>query len=536
MKKIFSMVAASLLLFTSCSDFLDEHLKGSLAPSNTYVSTQGFEVGMAGLYEFARSEFNTWGGTGNAFSHGSACPYEALQVGTDIVGTGAKDAGLVLFENLSYTPATGFVKSYWNFGYGLVANANLILAYSETNTNWDTPTDKIRFQAEARFFRAYGYRYLVYLFGDVPYVDKVESKFRIDFTRTPKAEVLKKMIEDLEFAATNLPEDPDQVQVGRLTKWAAKQMLSEVYLMADMPDKAEVAAAQVIDSKKFSLMKERFGNHVDAPGDLFADLFLENNQNRTSGNMESIWVMQLEYDVIGGGGESDDWTKRAWGPKYFDMDGFVVADSLGGRGVAQLVPLKWWISEEGFYDKEDIRNSESNIKRNWYYNNPQSPKYGQRVEITDDLWRVGRLYPAVTKFFYSKIADGADIGYGGNTKDRMRFRLGETYLLLAEAQLQQGNLAEAAKSINVIRERAHAKPITAGEVTVDFLLDERIRELVGEELRRFTLSRLGRLKERTLKCNPVTVMDDKHLLWPIPQDVINANTGAEFPQNPEWER
>ena len=44
------------------------------------------------------------------------------------------------------------------------------------------------------------------------------------------------------------------------------------------------------------------------------DLFVENNQNRTSGNMESIWVMRFEYNTTGGGTNSDDWTRRAWNP------------------------------------------------------------------------------------------------------------------------------------------------------------------------------------------------------------------------------
>lgn len=183
------------------------------------------------------------------------------------------------------------------------------------------------------------------------------------------------MIEDLKFAAENLPADPDEVQPGRLTKWAALHLLSEVYLMAGMNAEAEDAANQVINSHKFELMKDRFGTHTKEAGDVFSDLFKENNQNRTAGNKETIWVMQLEYNVTGGGGESEDWALRAWNPSYFSIDGFVIADSLGGRGVAQLIPFPWWIGESknsGFYEASDIRNSDYNIKRNWYYNDPRS--------------------------------------------------------------------------------------------------------------------------------------------------------------------
>lgn len=532
---IVAAAAATFLLFTgtSCSGFLDEDLKKELAPNNTYTSSYGFQVGVNGLYSWARSEFNTWGSSPTTLSQ--ACPYEAFQVATDIVYTGHKDGSLVPFEDLSYTPSITFVTNYWKWSYGLIASVNELLTYADKNENWDTPTDKIGFQAEARFFRAYAYRYLVYLYGDVPYVDKIESNFRIDFTRTPKAEVLNHMIEDLQFAAEKLPENPDKVsEVGKLTKWAAIQLLSEVYLMIGQYDKAEATAKQVIDSGYFRLMTDRFGVAKAEAGDVFSDMFLENNQNRTSGNMESIWVMQLEYNTPGGGADNEDWTKRAWVPKYWNEKGFTYADSLGGRGLAQIVPFKWWIEDEGFYATTDIRNSKYSIKRDWYYNNPETPElYGKKAEITDLTWQKCSLFPTITKFFYGKTAD--DPSYSGNNKDRMKFRLAETYLLLAEARIQQGNATGAAEAINVIRKRAGAPEITAAQATLDFLLDERIRELVGEELRRFTLVRTGKLVERVKKYNPYSnKMDEHHTLWPIPQSIIDSNTGAEFNQNPGY--
>lgn len=531
MKKIVSAALAALLVFnTGCSDFLDEDLKGSLAPDNTYTSSHGFEVGVTGLYGLARSEFNTWGGS--FATQGQACPYEALQIGTDLVYAGHKDGSLMPFENLSYGSSTTFVTSFWNYAYGMIASVNEILEYSEKDINWDAPGDKIKYQAEARFFRAYAYRYLVYLYGDVPYVDKIEPKFRIDFTRTPKAEVLDKMIEDLKFASANLPENPDDVVPGRLTKWAVEQLLCETYLMAGKYAEAETAAKGIINSGHFSLMQERFGVATNTPGDVFSDLFVEHNARRTNGNKESIWIMPMEYNTIGGGGSNEDWTRRAWVPKYYNIDGFVLADTLGGRGLGQIVPLKWWVNGENFYAPEDIRNSNYNIKRNWYYNNPDSKQFGKLVAIADSSWEVGNLCPTVTKFFYGKQED---LSYSGLNKDRIKSRLAETYLFLAEALLKQGKTSEAAEAINVVRTRAHAPLITSSQVTDDFLLDERIRELVGEELRRFTLARFGKLKERTLRYNPKTQnREDYHDLWPIPQSIIDSNTGADFPQNPGY--
>ncbi len=538
----------------ACSDFLEEDLRSELAPDNTYTSSLGFEVGSTGLYAIARSEYNTWGEQG-AFMHNGACAYETQQIGTDIVDqNGAKDGSLTPFANLTLNPSTLFVESYWKWAYNLIGSANELLIYSERNNNWDYPTDKLHYQAEARFFRAYAYRTLVYLYGDVPYVETIESPFKLSFDRTPKDEVLGKIIEDLQFAAEHLPDNPDTVKPGKLTKWAALHLLAEMYNLQKNYPAAVDAATQVIESKYYALMKSRFGANSKKPGDVFSDLFVENNQNRTSGNTESIWVMQFEYKTIGGGTNSDDWTRRAWNPQYFNITGFALADSLGGRGLAQISPMKWWIgtqgtnatpadpvagvedSAKGIFGDGDIRNSNYNIKRKWWCNNPLEPNLlGKQSHITDGTWANGQLFPAITKFFFGK-ADNLQLT--GSYKDRMKFRLAETYLLRAEAYLGMGNkVKEATDDVNEVRKRAQASLITEDQMTLDFLLDERIREMVGEESRRFTLVRTGKLVERVKKYNPsiAGIIQEYHCLWPIPQSVRDANRDKEFPQNPGYD-
>ena len=144
MKNYISKAALALLVAlsaTGCSGFLDEELKSELAPDNTYTSSYGFEVGSTGLYAEARSEYNTWGENG-AYMHNGACPYEALQIATDLATMGTKDGSIQPFGYLTMTPNTLFVKSYWNWGYSLIAGANEMLKYSEINKNWSKPTDK----------------------------------------------------------------------------------------------------------------------------------------------------------------------------------------------------------------------------------------------------------------------------------------------------------------------------------------------------------------------------------------------------------
>jgi hypothetical protein len=537
------LVIILMITITGCEGFLDEDLKSELSPNNTLTSTYGFEVASTGLYAIARAEYNTWGEM-DAFMHGGACPYEALQVSTDIVEAINSDGSLTAFANLTLTPEEGFVHSYWNWAYSLISSANEILLFSEKNTNWDSSTDKEHFQAEARFFRAYAYRTLIYLYGDVPYVETIQYDFKLNFTRTPKDEVLGYIIDDLKFASEHLPDNPDEVEDGKLTKWAAMHLLSEMYLLQKNYVLAEQAAQSVIDSKHYELMKSRFGVNKDKPGDVFSDLFIENNQNRSSGNLESIWVLQLEYNSPGGGSNSTDWTRRAWIPNYSTITGFVLADTLGGRGLAQIVPMKWWIGTRGtnatgdvpgIYNSNDIRNSNYNIKRNWYYNNPDYPSlYGKKCNITDQTWfSTKQLFPALTKFFYGRAED---LSLTGSYRDRMKFRLAETYLLLAEAYLGQNDPAKAAAAMNEVRRRAGVPDIDAANMTMDELLNERIRELVGEESRRFTLVRTGKLLDRVRTYNTAIKdkITDKDLLWPIPQSIIDSNRDAEFPQNPGY--
>ena len=93
---------------------------------------------------------------------------------------GTKDGSIQPFGYMTMTPNTTFVESYWKWAYSLIAAANEVLRYSEINNNWDALTDKALYQAEARFFRAYAYRLLVYTYGDVPYVENIQEDFRIE--------------------------------------------------------------------------------------------------------------------------------------------------------------------------------------------------------------------------------------------------------------------------------------------------------------------------------------------------------------------
>lgn len=126
-----------------------------------------------------------------------------------------------------------------------------------------------------------------------------------------------------------------------------------------------------------------------------------------------------------------------------------------------------------------------------------------------------------------------DLSSQGDQHSPVHARLAEAYLLYAEAQFMDGNSDEAATWINRVRERSGASTIVGGDVSLDFILDERSRELIDEELRRITLLRTGKLLERTRKYNPLSngFLQDHHKLWPFPSSVIITNQDAVLDQN-----
>ena len=116
-------------------------------------------------------------------------------------------------------------------------------------------------------------------------------------------------------------------------------------------------------------------------------------------------------------------------------------------------------------------------------------------------------------------------------------RLAETYLLRAEAYMDNGDMVNAANDINTVRARANAALITPAEVNIDFILDERARELAIEEPRRRTLARLGLLYNRVKAYGPTESANSIKTTnnWlPVPQSAIDANRGAVLTQNPGY--
>lgn len=173
-------------------------------------------------------------------------------------------------------------------------------------------------------------------------------------------------------------------------------------------------------------------------------------------------------------------------------------------------------------------------------------------------------FPSLSKFnrVARPIAGTEEDPNIGSTRPYIVYRFGETFLVAAEAAIQLGQTGEAVNYINELRGRANALPIAAGDLVgahgdeIDFILDERTRELAGEHMRWFDLKRTGKLLER-VSADPAVgtgapalynrqynggapaagqlapMPQEYHLLRPIPQGSIDAVVG-DYPQNPGY--
>jgi hypothetical protein len=157
-----------------------------------------------------------------------------------------------------------------------------------------------------------------------------------------------------------------------------------------------------------------------------------------------------------------------------------------------------------------------------------------------------QFFPSVRKF------DDSTRGHMNDYSDRpyILFRFADVYLIAAEAALKGGaTLTDAASMINELRKRAArklnqtsaeyttalaAQEVTPAQITLDFLLDERTRELFAEDTRWWDLSRTKKLVERVQTYNDQAKNGVKthHMLRPIPQNQIDLVTeGPAYPQN-----
>ncbi|MDR6786021.1 hypothetical protein ABIE26_004509 [Pedobacter africanus] len=568
MKRIYIYLLAciSIVAVSGCKRALTEDPHSILTPE-FFKTTQGFKKGLDAAYAGTRM---LWG-TQNLFT--------MTVIGTDEFYTGKDGNNDINKYNSNYNTSNGTVMAIWRDCYININTCNGIIENAAIVPDIDEAT-KSRMVAEAKFLRANFYFLLVQFWGDVTLRKTFQTEANSSDARTPMAEIYDFIIQDLKetIATPTVFASPKStgVRPGQITKAAAQHVLARVYLTragskakknTDYTD-AYTMAMTVINTSGLSLMPD------------FADVYAEGNEN---GN-EVIWNVQhtpnLAYNGPNNSGGNDNVLNHMWVPQY-ELQPGMKRDVFYGRPYIRCVPTPW-LTDVAFAERTNDTRYNKTFQTVWYCNNaasipvwpnplppgapagaaPGKPKFAlgdiailmpgnntatdAQIAAAPYLLMPTRKYTTSMSPYMKKYNDTkrADLNYP-SIRPVIVYRLAETHLIAAEAAFMGGGPAsEAVNQINIVRRRAafpNANPAVmnvSSIPSIDFILDERSRELCGELVRWLDLVRTGKLEERVKLYNAEAKANIKpfHVLRPVPQVQIDAVTvGPRYPQNSGWE-
>ncbi|HTF80672.1 MAG TPA: RagB/SusD family nutrient uptake outer membrane protein [Cytophagales bacterium] len=574
-------LSIALLLFMGCKKKLEEVNPSGVTDETLYKTPSGFESLVNAAYSYQR------------FWYGKEVGYAMTEAGTDLWAPGILYGDRAYRQLFDYDNLQGSniaIQALWTRLYAAINLCNVGVA--RVGEAGFVPTVRTTREAELRFLRAFYYWHVVETWGDAPFTTSPTSSAVTTATRTKSRVIYDQIIADLEFACKNLP--TTTADYGRATRYAALSFLSRVYLTrgygnANDPDfprdnayfqKAMDSAKVVIDRGGFSLVKPygrlwHMGNlknpeviyavnyssntaFIDAnlngvPLTNFPDVDLtgpgQANINQYGGHNGHLLFVSRYEDFTRGATPRDILNGRPfsrYAPSYHLLNLFDETKDSRYEGSFQTA----WIATVdvaagGGYDA--IKKGDTSLyvsKRDVPVKTTKYPLF----DITDIYDEANNnefkttIAPVLRKF---KDSTRVDVTTANSARDAYVIRFAELYLIAAEASFQLGNTSDAATFINVVRRRA-GKPglepqmdINAGEVTLDFILDERGREFAGEQMRWFDLKRTGKLQERITKYNPniaKNFIPATHGIRPIPQIQMDAvSNKGEFRQNPGYQ-
>ncbi|APU96683.1 RagB/SusD family nutrient uptake outer membrane protein [Sphingobacterium sp. B29] len=518
---IFSLCIGSMAVFTfSCSkDWLKPKPLSFYEPDVALADAQGMYSALTACERNMRHEF---------FDDAAPILTEIIQSEVAVEGTTDKagpqmdmDIALLPDADLNHNDKTK-VGWYWYEGFKGIKYANLIISRIDAGTFKDQ-NEKNAILGAAYFQRAYRYFKLVHQFGDVPFIDKEINEPKYDFYSYDRWSILEKLRKDLEFAYQWVPEKVDR---GRTSKSACGILLMKVCMALADFDRAIAIGKEIVAIHP--LMKSRFTVNKSKPNtNLMFDL--HSVEAKLDGaNTEGLMYV-VSYPGVDGSARIR--TMRN-GVPFWNNGGIKTPDgktgtglSLAadetdlsldlnknyGRGIGRLRPT-WYFTNQiwrsgkedndlrGIFNRdswrkmEDLKYNEPNLKKTgnpWYGKNLVKPA-GMSVEDSIRLWFSWPHY----KLF---VPDPLQTQWEGGETPWYIYRSAEVYLLLAESYYWKNDLGQAAIAINEVRQRAGASQLTAGEINIGELLDERARELYYEENRHIELVRIAYIYAKTRK-------------------------------------
>lgn len=508
-------------LTTSCVSDLEQEPKIGMTSASVFGDFKNYPSALAKLYGgFANGGQEANGGSSDIsgidgnFSQYTRMIFTMQELPTDEAVIAWNDGNLHTMHKMTWDSSNEFIAGAYYRIYTQIATANEFLRnmtdekLSSNNITGDNLTQAKYMRAEARFLRALSYYYALDLFGNVPFVDESYLPGSVNPpARITRAELFK-FVETELLAVSEELKAPRSNEYGRADQAAAWSLLARLYLNAKVYSGTERNNDVITYCNK--VIESGYGLKGK-----YSDLFLaDNDQN----NPEVIFPIAFDGIHIQTSGGSTYMVHAAVGGTMPAETMFGINGGWGG--------LRTTKSFVGLF-------SNSSDKRGNFYTD------GQSLEI-NDLSNFNDGYAYVKyKNLTSTGAFGKDTAKNFCDADIPLFRLADVYLMYAEATLRGGNgsLSTALKYVNDIRTRAgYTSTLTA--INLDFILDERARELGWEMTRRTDLIRYGKFTSAAYlwpwkgNVKDGAAVGEYRNLYPIPAKDIIAN--PNLIQNPGY--
>ncbi|MES2332996.1 MAG: RagB/SusD family nutrient uptake outer membrane protein [Bacteroidota bacterium] len=542
---LLSLVSVVVVL-SSCEKKLVEYNPSGLTASTVYSKAIGFETLVDAAYSYSR------------YWYGKEEGYSLTEMGTDIWTNGSGDVypQLSTYNNLQGNN-TNALDLEWNNFYAAINLCNTGIAQVSAVADY-TATQKTTREAELRFLRAFYYWHIVETWGGVHFSTKASDGVITTANRSPVDSFYNQIYADLQFAITNLPATTSDY--GRATIPIAKAFLARAYLSRGLNAQAIALSNDVIKNYGYSLLPN------------FSDLW---DMGKLK-NKEVIWAIDYSTNLaLNDLATSAFPTGHSRGSnnghlmflQVYDQinTGILIRDIPNGRPFNRYMPTLALMNM--FNDADDARFNAS-FQSTWLVNKAATgfaigdtaaycPKgtwtTAQKAAKKYTTYDYSAVYaansvPTQRKFYISlkkfKDSTRTSVAEAQSARDAYVIRLAEMYLIAAEAEVNIGKLDSAAYYVNILRTRAAnpgrvaAMQVLPAQMDINFILDERARELCGEQLRWFDLKRTGKLVERVKNLNPDAAgfILPTHNLRPIPQSQLDAVTNkTAFTQNPGYQ-
>lgn len=557
MKKIIILVGIIVTALSSCSNYIEEESLSNVPADETYKTASGFQLLVNSNYAWLKSIYggNPW----------------LFESGTDMYAEGRtpEPAGLSQYSLL--IPTSDNVADLYRPCYQLIQSVNKTIYYSgvtEQTSNLNTLV------GEARFLRAQAYFLLVQTYGGVAIVDEHITSPVLSFHRNTAEEVYTKIIGDLDAALASVGTSSYSTS-GKVNKRAVNDLLAKVYLTRGYetfgkPDDFTKAAAYADAAIAGQTLGIAFDQLFKPGNDLNAETIFSVQYDKASTSTDPTKLGNNQFYYFGpylGGAETGA-----------PLRSYNLCPTAYALGLYEKGDKRW----EATFMTEILEGPETNNGQTKtvlyfpYYRsaNPGALKVRHFYEPkwftpADRLaWETANASRKAATFVYHpwgeydaahtlidnrdcytipvKKFDDPDPTTPASTgpvstRDIILARLGETYLIAAEAYLKAGVPTTGLDRLNEVRRRAGVANATIGQFNIDYILDERGRELVGEYKRWFDLKRTGTLVARASAynykvkaANFVGVGGQLKILRPIPQTALDLNQNKDFPQNPGY--